>query len=52
MKPILTRDELTGRIYVLTSYVYGRDQLIEARTKYDVTEQYEALRAADNETGR
>lgn len=46
--PLLVRSPLTGRVYVVTAYTEHGDGRIEARTKHDVTDQYEALRAAED----
>lgn len=48
MKPLLLRSGLTGTVYVVTRYKVSPDGHITAQTKYDVTDQYDALRAADN----
>jgi hypothetical protein len=46
--PQLMRSGLTGRVYVVTRYkvLDAETGRIEAITKYDVTEQFEALTAA------
>jgi hypothetical protein len=41
--PLLRRSGLSGRIYVVTSYTDKGNGLIVARTKYDVTDQFNAL---------
>lgn len=47
MKPQLVRSELTGCVYIVTRYrVDSSGRLLEAQTKYDVTEQFNALVAA------
>lgn len=43
--PLLLRSGLTGRVYVVTTYTDHGDGTFTARTKHDVTEQYEALHA-------
>lgn len=48
--PLLLRGALTGRVYVVTSYTDHGDGRITAKTKHDVTEQYNALRAEDRPT--
>ena len=48
--PRLVVSGLTGRVYVTTAYTEHANGLIEARTKYDVTEDFgfiEAGRAAE-----
>jgi hypothetical protein len=46
-EPLLVRGGLTDRIYVVTRYkvLDAERGRIEAITKYDVTEQYEALKS-------
>lgn len=42
--PLLLRSDLTGRVYIATAYTQDADSgLIVAETKYDVTEEFEAL---------
>jgi hypothetical protein len=53
--PILTRGPLSGSIYVVTHgkvlpHPDGEHTIIEASVKYDVTEQYNALKAVDEST--
>ena len=43
--PVLLRSPLTGRVYIVTSYTERADGMFVARTKYDVTEMFEALAA-------
>lgn len=44
MKPRLLRSELTGQVYVVTRYkVDPKSGLIQAQTKYDVTDEFNAL---------
>jgi hypothetical protein len=43
MKPLLTRSELTGRVYVVTAYKSGPSGTIVASRKHDVTDQFERL---------
>lgn len=55
--PLLLRGGLTGRVYIVTAYTDHGDGRIEARTKYDVTDQYNALAyeasgTTANEVGR
>lgn len=45
--PLLLRGGLTGRVYVVTSYTEEGEGRYIARTKFDVTDQYNALRAED-----
>jgi hypothetical protein len=51
-KPRLMRSPLTHRVYVVTRYrvVDEARDLIEAHTKYDVTEDYARLRSEDRES--
>lgn len=42
---MLVRGALTGSVYVVTKWRRNPDGTIEALTKHDVTEQYEALHA-------
>lgn len=46
--PILTRGGLTNRVYVVTKWRDLGNGNIEAVEKYDVTDQYGALRAAES----
>lgn len=46
--PLLYRGGLTGRVFVATSYTDHGDGRYTAHTKYDVTDQYEALRSMDS----
>lgn len=41
--PILLRSGLTGSVYIVTAYTDHGDGRITAKTKHDVTEQFEAL---------
>jgi len=43
--PRLLRSDLTGRIYVTTSYVQKRSGQIVSSVKYDVTADFEAIEA-------
>jgi hypothetical protein len=47
VKPLLLRSGLTGRIYILTRYkvLDAEKGRIEAITKHDVTDQFNALAA-------
>ena len=53
-KPLLFMSDLTGHIYVSTSYTVKANGLIVSKTKYDVTEEFEAIEARrrDDDTGR
>jgi hypothetical protein len=42
-QPLLMRSELTGTVYVVTSYKDLGEGRIEALKKYDVTDQFNAL---------
>lgn len=46
MKPRLLRSGLTGTVYVVTRYKELPTGHIEAQTKYDVTEDFNALVAS------
>lgn len=46
MKPLLTRSELTGRVYVVTRYKPGPNGTIVASAKHDVTDQFKPLALA------
>lgn len=53
--PILTRSELTGRVYIVTAYTVSPSGHISARTKFGVTEQFayiELARKAEGGAGR
>ena len=41
--PMLMESPLTKRVFVVTSYKDKGDGIFEARQKYDVTEQFDAL---------
>jgi len=45
MKPRLLRSGLTDRVYVVTRYRERENGIVEAITKYDVTDEYAALAA-------
>lgn len=45
--PLLMLSGLTGRVYIVTAYTDLGEGRIVAKTKFDVTDQYEALRAAE-----
>jgi hypothetical protein len=45
--PLLTRGPLSGRIYVVTHGKVLEGGIVESSVKYDVTEQYESLKAED-----
>jgi hypothetical protein len=47
-KPLLRRGGLTNRVYLVTRYK-DHGGYIEALTKVDITEQYDALRAEDEQ---
>lgn len=49
MKPLLIRSGLTGTVYVVTRYKVSPEGHITAQTKHDVTDQYAALRAAEEQ---
>ena len=42
-EPLLMRSDLTGRVYVVTSYTMLANRVVEAKKKYDVTDQFEKL---------
>jgi len=42
-RPLLRRGGLTGAVYVITRYIDKGDRII-ALEKYDVTEQFDALK--------
>lgn len=44
--PLLALSELTGRVYILTSYLQHADGRVEAKVKFDVTDQFDRIAAA------
>lgn len=42
-QPMLMESPITKRVFVVTSYVDNHDGTFTARTKYDVTEQFDTL---------
>jgi hypothetical protein len=44
--PRLFQSGMTGRIYISTSYTIKANGLVVSNTKYDVTEDFEAIEAS------
>ena len=52
-EPLLRRNSMTGRVYVITRYrTSDAGDVLEALKKYDVTEDFNALAAAPVSEGR
>ena len=43
MRPILTRSEITGAVYIATRYRILEDGSVDATEKYDATDQFDAM---------